>query len=158
LIEATFVAESYQKFKKKHDDLWYRNSDSFRSKAFDEAFDVVTSINQACLVGYLWARAEASEHMKPLALAALASRSGASRAGQASGARRRARAAETWQALVKKEAVRLRAEKPDISQGTLAIEILFQLGEDCLPSLPIIIRHISKLEKENELPKRSKGT
>jgi hypothetical protein len=158
LIEATLLAESYRKFKNKYDDVYYRNANSFRTKACHEAFEVVNSINQACLVGYLWARAEAAQHMEPLALAALASRSGASRAGQASGARRRARAAATWQALVKNETLKLRAKDSSISQSALATEILFLLGEDSLPSHPIIVRYISKLERDNELPKRRKGT
>ena len=154
LIEATLLAESYRSWKKKYDSLYYRSTNSVRTKAYREASEVVNSINKACLVGYLWAHAEAAQHMEPLALAALASRSGASRAGQASGARRRAKAAATWQALVKDEAIKLRAKHSTISQSALATEILFLLGEDSLPSHPIIVRYISKLERDNELPKR----
>jgi hypothetical protein len=114
------------------------------------------ALDDACVLGYAWARAEAELRMKPLALAALASKAGASRAGQASGARRRANAAETWQAAVKAEACRLRGEQPHISQSKLATEILYQLGDDALPSHAIMVRYISKLERDGELPKRHK--
>jgi hypothetical protein len=78
----------------------------------------------------------------------------AARGGKASGASRRAKSAETWQANVKAEALRLRDKKPRISQAKLATEILFQLGEGALPSHAIIVRHISTLERNGELPRR----
>jgi hypothetical protein len=77
-------------------------------------------------------------------------------AGQKSGASRRAKAANTWKARVKEEALRFRAEKPRISQTELATEILFYLGEDALPSHPLIVRYISELERDGALPRRTK--
>jgi hypothetical protein len=112
----------------------------------------IEALDDACMLGYAWAYAEAAERMRPLAVAALASRAGASRAGQASGARRRAKAADTWQGLVKGEASKIRAEKPRVSQAKLAEEIKFKL-DDAVPSHPIIVRHIAKLERDNKLPK-----
>jgi hypothetical protein len=91
--------------------------------------------------------------MRPLAVAGAASRAGATRAGQASGARRRAKAASTWQGLVKREASKFRAENPSVSQAKLAEEIKFKFDNE-VPSHPIIVRHIARLEREGELPKR----
>lgn len=87
--------------------------------------------------------------------AALASKAGAAKAGLSSAAKRRARALN-WQARVKTEALKIRAKAPDVSQTKVAEEILYQLGEEELPSLPIIVRQISKLERGGELPKRRK--
>jgi hypothetical protein len=77
-------------------------------------------------------------------------------AGQKSGASRRAKAANTWQARVTEEALRLRAQKPHISQTELATEIVFYLGKEALPSHPIIVRYISELERDGALRRRTK--
>jgi hypothetical protein len=107
------------------------------------------------MLGYSWAYAEAGQRMAPLAVAAAASRAGAARAGQASGARRRAKAADTWHRLVKREALKIRAGNPGVSQAKLADEIKFKFDNEA-PSHPIIVRHIARLEREGELPKRRK--
>ena len=113
--------------------------------------EFLEAMDDACMLGYTWAYAEAERSMRPLAAAALASRAGAARAGQASGARRRAKAAETWQLLIKKEAAKIRSKEPRISQARLAEEIKFKF-DDKVPSHPIIVRHIARLEREGELP------
>ena len=66
--------------------------------------EFLQALDDACMLGYAWAYAETEQLMGPLAVAGAASRAGAARAGQASGARRRAKAANTWQGLVKEEA------------------------------------------------------
>jgi hypothetical protein len=118
-------------------------------------FNYVDALDNACMLGYAWAHAETELRMRPLAMAALASKAGAAKAGLASAAKRRARALN-WQARVKTEALKIRAKAPDVSQTKVAEEILYQLGEEELPSLPIIVRQISKLERGGELPKRRK--
>ena len=115
--------------------------------------EFLEAMDDACMLGYTWAYAEAERSMRPLAAAALASRAGAARAGQASGVRRRAKAAGTWQLLIKKEAEKIRSTEPRLSQAKLAEEIKFKF-DDKVPSHPVIVRHIAKLERENELPKR----
>jgi hypothetical protein len=80
------------------------------------------------------------QHMRPLAVAGAVSRGGGARAGQASGAQRRAKAAITWQVLVKKEASILRAGNPGVSQTKLAEEIKFKFDKEA-PSHPIIVRY-----------------
>jgi hypothetical protein len=131
----------------------WQDSESRRRARIGTTF--ISALDDACMLGYAWAYAEAAGRMRPLALAALASRAGASRAGQASGARRRAKAADTWQSLVKGEATKIRAEKPRLSQSRLAEEIKFKF-DDAVPSHPIIVRHIAKLERDSELPRRRK--
>lgn len=118
--------------------------------------EFLQALDDACMLGYAWAYAETEQHMRPLAVAGAASRAGAARAGRASGARRRAKAANTWQAPVKSEALKIRAENPGISQAELAAKIVFRLDDGALPSHPIIVRHIAKLERDGELPKRRK--
>jgi hypothetical protein len=110
-------------------------------------------MDDACMLGYSWAYAEAERSMRPLATAALASRAAAGRAGQASGVRRRAKAAETWQLLIRKEAEKIRSTEPRLSQAKLAEEIKFKF-DDKVPTHPVIVRYIAKLERDNELPKR----
>jgi hypothetical protein len=131
---------------------WLRSDSNRRANIGREFLD---ALDDACMLGYSWAYAEAGQHMRPLALAAAASRAGAARAGQASGARRRAKAAETWQRLVKREALKIRAADPFVSQAKLADEIKFKFDNE-VPSHPIIVRHIARLEHEGELPKRCK--
>jgi hypothetical protein len=129
------------------------HSDNFGRRRIGTEF--LQALDDACMLGYAWAYAETEQRMRPLAIAALASRAGAARAGKASGARRRAAAANTWQSLVKKEALKIRAEEPGVSQAKLAEEIKFKF-DDALPSHPTLIRHIAKLERDAELPKRRK--
>lgn len=117
--------------------------------------ELLEALDDACMLGYTWAYAETEEHMRPFAVAGAASRAGAARAGQASGARRRAKAASTWQSVVKAEAVKIRTKNPRVSQAKLAEEIKFQFDNE-VPSHPVIVRHVARLEREGELPKRYK--
>jgi hypothetical protein len=134
--------------------VWkWLHSDSNRRANIGREF--LDALDDACMLGYSWAYAEAGQHMRPLALAAAASRAGAARAGQASGARRRAKAADTWHRLVKNEALRIRAGNPDVSQAKLADEIKFKFDNEA-PSHPIVVRYIARLEREGELPRRRK--
>jgi hypothetical protein len=109
-------------------------------------------------MGYYWARAEADYKMLPLAESALASRVGASKAGQMSGVKRRAKAEAKWQQAVRRTAVKIRAANPGVSQTALTTEIIFLLGEDAVPSQPIIVGYIRKLEREGLLPRREKAS
>ena len=87
------------------------------------------ALDDACMLGYAWANAEADHKMRPSALSALKAKDGAARGGHASGASRSAKAAETWQVTVRAEALRVRSEQTDISQEKLAAEILYKCGE-----------------------------
>jgi hypothetical protein len=129
---------------------WLR-SDKNRQLGF--GIECLQALDDACMLGYAWAYAEAGQNMRPLALAAAASRAGAARAGRASGARRRA--ADTWHLLVKREALRIRAANPDVSQAKLADEIKFKFDDEA-PSHPIIVRYIARLERDGALPRRRK--
>jgi hypothetical protein len=122
-------------------------------RRFRIGMEFLQALDDACMLGYAWAYAETEQQMRPLAVAGAASRAGAVRAGQASGARRRAKAATTWQSLVKEEAVKIRAGNPSVSQARLAEEIKFKFDNE-VPSHPIIVRHVARLEREGKLPKR----
>ena len=56
-------------------------------------------IDEACLVGYRWGRAEADMRMKPLAEAGYRSRTASPSGGRISGERRRQKAEQTWKPL-----------------------------------------------------------
>ena len=61
LVEARFLAGTYTRLQKKKMDIDLKNFRAKRNpytKAANEAFSAVSAINQACLVGYLWAYAE----------------------------------------------------------------------------------------------------
>jgi hypothetical protein len=115
--------------------------------------ELLEALDDACMLGYAWAYAETEKHMRPLAVAGAASRAGAARAGQASGARRRAKAANTWQSLVNGEAVKSRATNPKVSQAKIAEEIKFKFDDE-VPSHPVIVRYLARLEREGLLAKR----
>ena len=115
--------------------------------------EFLQALDDACMLGYSWAYAETEQHMRPLAVAGAASRAGAARAGRASGERRRVKAASTWQRLVEREAFKARAENPGVSQAKLAEEIKFEFDNE-VPSHPIVVRHIARLERDGVLSKR----
>ena len=148
LYKSVFISERFLPLSWK----WRHSNNRSRERIGMEFLD---AMDDACMLGYTWAYAEAERSMRPLAAAALASRAGAGRAGRASGVRRRAKAAETWQLLIKKEAEKIRSKEPRLSQAKLAEEIKFKF-DDKVPSHPVIVRHIAKLERDNELPKRRK--
>lgn len=85
--------------------------------------DYLEALDDACVMGYCWARAEAELNMKPLALSALKSRIGARTAGQASGKARRAKAEQTWMAHAQVLARQIEGGSGRLSQEKLASEI-----------------------------------
>src|SRR5262249_6145615 len=76
-------------------------------------------INEACLVGYRWGRAEADMRMKPLAEAGYRSRAGATDGGRISGERRRQKAEQTWKPLALRLARDIRKKNPTLSNEAL---------------------------------------
>jgi hypothetical protein len=117
---------------------------------------LLEALDDSCMLGYAWANAEADHKMRPLALSALAQRAGSAEGGKKRGAQRRAEAAATWQADVKAKALRVRKERPGISQRELASEIKIEL-DDKVPSDAVIERHLRTLERRGQLPKRQKA-
>jgi hypothetical protein len=73
-------------------------------------------IDEACLVGYRWARAEADLRMKPLAESGLRSRAAAPKGGRESGTSRRKKAEVTWQPRALKWAQEERSANPTASK------------------------------------------
>jgi len=105
-------------------------------------------------MGYYWARAEADLNMAPLAESRRAFIASASKAGQMSGERRRDIAEETWRRDVRQAAVKIRAADPSLSQPDLAAEVIYELGNDAVPSHPTITEYIRELEREGLLPRK----
>jgi len=110
--------------------------------------------DRAVYVGYLWAKAEAELNLKPLAKSALRARSGAKSGGAKSGAARRQKRAETWEAIAKEKAKRIRAENPTFSQERVATEIYFEWPDTNPPGPNTLKGLISRMEKAGELSKR----
>jgi len=142
-----------------HDDL-----DSFRtcleetdvkSAQYIEARKQMQLANDSVLLGYCWARAELELKMKPLALSALRMKASSALGGSKGAETRRKKAEEGWIAIAKKMAIKIRAEKPHLSQDKVAEEISFtwkdeiqQRGHARLKQL------VGDMEKSGELPKR----
>jgi len=76
-------------------------------------------IDEACLVGYCWGRAEADMRMKPLAEAGYRSRAAAPSGGRISGERRRQKAEQTWKPLALRLAKETRKKNPTLSNEAL---------------------------------------
>jgi hypothetical protein len=76
-------------------------------------------IDEACLVGYRWGRAEADMRMKPLAEAGYRSRTASPSGGRISGERRRQKAEQTWKPLALRLANEIRKKNPTLSNEAL---------------------------------------
>jgi hypothetical protein len=80
---------------------------------------IIYMIDEACLVGYRWGRAEADLRMKPLAEGGHRSRAGAPIGGRISGESRRQRAEQTWKPLAFRLAKEIRERNPTLSNESL---------------------------------------
>jgi hypothetical protein len=80
-------------------------------------------INDAALLGYLWAKAEAEIHLKPLAKTALQIKANNKIGGKNSGEVRRKIAEDGWKQIAKRLAFELRAKQPNLSQDRLVMAI-----------------------------------
>jgi hypothetical protein len=117
-------------------------------------------INDAALLGYLWAKAEAEINLKPLAKQALQVKENSQAGGKNSGEVRRKLAEDGWKAIAKAMAVEIRREYPDASQDKVAEEIRldWRPKKPRCPQHPTLKKFISDLERSEQLPKRKKPT
>jgi len=125
------------------------------SEKSEETSSLLYFVNEAVLLGFLWAKAEDEKNVKPNALAALEARKKSKSGGRESGKARRKKADEGWIAIAKKMAIAIRAKNPFLSQDRVAEEISFawaseirQRGHESLKRL------VGQMEKSGELPKR----
>lgn len=134
------------------------NGFDFDNPEYKDAFATHLTIEDAMLVGYYWANAEAQLKMEPLARSGLEVLRGAQKAGIESGNRRRAKAEKTWKAHALELAQQARKNDPSLSQHRLADEITFKWRLDTLPpGHTTLTNFISDLEKADKLPRRMKG-
>ena len=152
LEETVYLASEYQSFKSKY--TASLANPRLSGQVGSDAAAIVSSINRACLVGYLWARAETQLRIRPLAESALRSDAGSAKGGKKSGQVRKAKAAKTWHLLVKAEAFRLRKKGSELSQPNLAAEIKDNLPDPAVPGIPTIVLFIRALDRARKLPPR----
>jgi len=114
-------------------------------------------IDEACLVGYRWGRAEADLRMKPLAEGGLRSRTSAPKGGRESGASRRKKAKATWQPRAQKWAQEERKAKPTASKEVIVGAMKDRATKDIwLPSERWLLEFLREKEASGELSPKSK--
>jgi hypothetical protein len=111
-------------------------------------------VNDAVLLGYLWAKAESEERMKPFAIEGLRSKEKKAVAGKISGATRRAEAEQGWRPHALELAKEIQAENQGLSQFDLAraIEDRWRLKIHCPKSQ--LAPAIRAWQKQGKLAKR----
>jgi len=114
------------------------------------------AVNNAALMGYFWAKAEAEFNIKPSARANLEARNSSRQGGKKSGDRRRENARDGWMQVAARMAKDLRNENPHISQEDLAFEIkaVWKDPRTKAPGASRLKQYIGDLEKSNLLDKR----
>jgi hypothetical protein len=116
-------------------------------------------INEACLVGYRWARAEADLRMKPLAEGGLRSRTAAPKGGRKSGVSRRKKAETTWQPRALNWAKEEREAKPTASKEDIVEAMTGRATKELwLPGDKTLMKFFRKKEVSGELPAKQKKT
>jgi hypothetical protein len=116
-------------------------------------------VDEACLIGYRWGRAEADLHMKPLAEGGLRSRTAAPKGGRESGARRRKKAETTWQRRALKWAQEERKANPAATKETIVGAMRNRETETSrLPGDRTLMDFLREKEAAGEIPARQKKT
>ena len=116
-------------------------------------------IDEACLVGYRWARAEADLRMKPLAEGGLRSRTAAPKGGRQSGASRRKKAETTWKPLALKWAREERQANPTASKEEIIGAMKNRATkENWLPGERVLSDFFRDKEASGEIPAKQKKT
>jgi hypothetical protein len=116
-------------------------------------------IDEACLVGYRWARAEADLRMKPLAEGGLRSRTAAPKGGRESGASRRKKAEKTWQPRALEWAQEERRAKPTASREVIVGAMEDRATKELwLPGEETLLKFLREKEASGELPAKQKKT
>jgi hypothetical protein len=136
----------------------YRRTADRRDRMLVEA-TIRSMIDEACLVGYRWARAEADLRMRPLAEGGLRSRTAAPKGGHKSGVSRREKAEETWKPRALQWAREERKTKPFASREAIVGAMKIRATkDDWLPSEGWLLKYLGEKEASGELPTRQKKT
>jgi hypothetical protein len=128
----------------------------WRAREERDAIENVRLLNDAVLLGYIWAKAEDEMGMRPLAEATLRAKRGGERGGRRSGAARRTKRAKTWEPAARTLALQIRAGHPTYSQDRVANEIITRWKEADFdpPGHKTLKELISAMEKSGDLPAR----
>ena len=116
----------------------------------------IEALDDACMLGYNWARAEAELNMKPLAELGSKSKAGARIGGAKSGESRRKTSEETWKPLAVKLAKNARKNDPYLSTERVikSIQDAWSLAPSLLPAHSTLRDFISILEGDGLLPRK----
>jgi hypothetical protein len=140
------------------EDAWY-DSDNKSAPSDEELEDAeldLSIVNEATLLGYLWAKIEFEDNLKPLADIAKQRKIDNKRGGEKSGEIRRKNAEQGWVKIGKIMAIKIRDKQPELSQDDLAFEVGVLWTSDIEPPGTARIKLlIGEMEKSGELPKRA---
>jgi hypothetical protein len=122
-------------------------------EAARHAWDILRAVNDATLMGYLWAKAEEDGvgKMKARARSALRSREGAKTAGRKSTKTRNDQADEDWRNKAREMAREARKKHPEWSQDLVAADIADLWPTKKRPGQDSLIKLIRNMEKSGEL-------
>jgi hypothetical protein len=137
-------------------ELQYDGTEEAESAKF-----IVSIANQAAMLGFLWAKAEAEINLKPLAKSALLRKDSNILGGSASGDSRRKKAEIGWKAIARHMAFEIRSEHPDYSQDKVVKSIWLDWDPKTkvkCPESPTLKKFVSDLEKFDKLPPMRKNS
>jgi hypothetical protein len=131
----------------------YRSASRVRSRM---GSTFLHALDDACVLGYAWARAEADHTMRPSALSALKSKAGGAVGGVKGGNTRLQKRIGGWEPIAKQMAKEIRAAKPSASQDDVARDIAYEWKsrDHSAPGHTTLKGLISQMEKAGELPLR----
>jgi hypothetical protein len=155
-IASAIAYDLYKLIEPAWDDSDEKNEAS--SEEIEEAEDTLHLVNEATLLGYLWAKIEFEANLKPLADIAKQRRIDNKRGGEESGRKRREKAELGWKSFAKELAADARREKPSSSQDAVAEEIMmyWRPGWPPRPKFPSLKKLVGQMERSGELPRPSK--
>ncbi len=113
--------------------------------------------HEGLLLGYLWAKAEAEIHIKPLAEAALRIRAANRQGGSESARLRREKAEQGWMKFAKTLAKEVREEKRSATQDEIAESIILDWRPTWpkRPKFPSLRKLVGQMIKSGELARPS---
>lgn len=133
----------------------YKSRINVRSRLGSKFLD---ALDDACMLGYAWANAEADHKMRPSALNALKSKAGAAVGGSRAGQKLLQRRIDGWEPIAKQMAKEICAAQPELSQDDVARDIAYgwKRRDYNAPGHTTLKGLISQMEQAGELPPRQR--
>ena len=131
----------------------------FTSKAFLEGGKPAHAVNNAIMLGYLWAKAEFQSIGSPIMDSARTMAARSSVGGIKGAETRRRKSEEGWRLIAGEMAIKIRAEMPESSQDKVAGEIdtRWKVAEPKAPSHQTLKKFVAELERSGRLQKPQRG-